>query len=474
MNYFLIKSQLFILFFCFQLVRQENEVALIPAIKFEDQRLTSFAGLVIYQPLFSILKIKQKLKACFSHRKVTPIFGYHIITLLLVIHLIIGYRRLRHIDYYKDDPMVKRLLGVIQLPDVSTVSRILNNMDEKSIANVRRLNRELVLNRLLKSNILRITLDFDGSVYHTFGKNIEGTAVGYNKKKKGARSYYPLLCTIAQLGLVFDLHHRPGNVHDSNGAKKFIRECIEIIRYTIPNIKIEVRMDSAFFSDDIVTMLDSMSVEFTISVPFERFAELKNMVENRQRWKYFNNSWSYFESDWKPKKWVNKYRFIFIRQKSKKIYKGPIQLDFFIPHEYGHEFKVILTNKHIKAKKVLMFHNGRGAQENIFGELKSQSQMNYIPVKRLTGNQLYIMAAIFAHNLTRELQLHKNPIRERGTTEKRHPLWKFNELTTIRNHIIQRAGRLTKPQGKLTLTLSPNKATKKDLLYYLQAFNEAA
>ena len=50
----------------------------------------------------------------------------------------------------------------------------------------------------------RVTLDFDGSVQST-GRHAEGTAVGFNKQKKGARSYYPLFCTVAQTAQVLDL-----------------------------------------------------------------------------------------------------------------------------------------------------------------------------------------------------------------------------------------------------------------------------
>ena len=60
-------------------------------------------------------------------------------------------------------------------------------------------------------------------------RHAEGTAIGFNKKKKkGARSYYPLFCTVAQTAQILDLHHRPGNVHDSNGAKPFMAACIGI------------------------------------------------------------------------------------------------------------------------------------------------------------------------------------------------------------------------------------------------------
>jgi hypothetical protein len=346
-------------------------------------------------------------------------------------------------------------------------------VDGESIEGIRQLCRVLVIERLRKIGLYRLTLDFDGSVCSTQGRGVEGTAVGFNRKKKGARSYYPLFCTLAQTGQVFDVYHRPGNVHDSHGAKGFLLECIGILRQELPWVKIEVRMDSAFFSDEIVTLLDGLGVEFTLSVPFERFAELKKMIEERKRWRCFNETWSYFETHWKPKRWSSRYRFLFIRQKCKKLYKGPIQLDLFIPHEYGYEFTVIVTNKQTTMKKVLGFHHGRGYQEKIFGEMKSQGQMDYIAVRCLCGNQLYLMASILAHNLTRELQMVTRP-KSRGTTEKRSALWAFEELGTIRHHLLQRAGRLTHPHGKLTLTMHPNTAVKEGLIQFLEALKQAA
>jgi hypothetical protein len=62
----------------------------------------------------------------------------------------------------------------------------------------------------------------------------------------------------------------------------------------------------------------------------------------------------------------------------------------------------------------------------------------------------------------------------RGTTEKRSPLWIFEELKTLRSLLIQRAGRLTTPKGKLTLTLNGNEAVKRDFFMFLDAFKEAA
>ena len=444
----------------------------IPVIRFEDQALTSFSGLVIFQALFAKLNLKERLRWCFSHCTVSPIFGQHLIVLLLTVHLLLGYRWLRDSRYYRDDPMVKRLLGLERLPDVSTVSRSLLDADQRSVARLAALIRRIVLEGLSILGLRRLTLDFDGSVQST-RRLAEGTAVGFDKKRKGDRSYYPLFCTVAQTGQVFAVLHRPGNVHDSRDAKAFVLRCIEEVRAALPGVRIEVRMDSAFFSDEIVTALDDAGVEFTISVPFERFVELKAMIEGRLRWRRFAPDLFFFQTSWKPKSWEARFRFLFIRQAVEIRQKEPIQLDLFVPQQRGYDFKVIVTNKHTWVRQVVAFHNGRGAQEAIFAELKSQCQADYVPVRGLIGNQIYLLCAVLAHNLTRALQMETNPP-QRNTTEKRSPLWIFQELSTIRRNLIQRAGRLIHPHGRLTLSMSANPSVREELLHYLDALNVAA
>jgi len=72
-----------------------------------------------------------------------------------------------------------------------------------------------------------------------------------------------------------------------------------------------------------------------------------------------------------------------------------------------------------------------------------------------------LLATLFAHNLTRELQMATRP-QSRHTAEKRAALWIFEQLDTIRMTLIRRAGRLT-------LTISANHWIKRRLLQYLTA-----
>jgi len=427
---------------------------------------------VLFQQFFAGIDLKRRLGSCFRHLRSGKVFGRETIFLQLILHILLGYRELRDSRFYRDDPLVRRVLGLKRLPDVATISRMLKHADAKSAENLRRLLREMIFERLQILGLSRITLDFDGSVQST-GRCAEGSAVGFNKKKKGARSYYPLFCSVAQTGQVLDFLHRSGNVHDSNGARTFILACIQAVRDALPQVAIEVRMDSAFFSDEIISALDAWRVEFTVSVPFERFAELKQRIEGRKRWRRLNGEISYFETSWKPKSWDDRFRFVFVRTRTKKQQKGPVQLDLFIPYEYGHEFKVIVTNKTSRGKTVVAYHDGRGSQEGIFADLKSHCQMGYVPVRKRIGNQIYLLATLFAHNLTHELQMATAPP-ERRTTQQRATLWVFEKLETLRRTVIQRAGRLTRPQGTLTLTISGGQAVRSRLLQTLAKLRPAA
>lgn len=450
----------------------QSKTHAIPELRFEDQKLTSFAGLFVFQILFQRLDLKNRLRNCFRHLHSTRAYDHALAVLGLIVHLLIGFRQLRDVRYYRDDPMVLRVLGLNRLPDVATISRLLATADSDSVNSLRQLIRQMVLQALTGLGLLRLTLDFDGSVIGT-GRSAEGTAVGFNRKKKGQRSYYPLFCTIAQTGQVFDVFHRPGNVHDSNGAQDFIFACINAVRAVLPGIHIEVRMDGAFFSDALVTLLSDLGVEFTISVPFERFVELKKKIEGRRWWERLNKDLGFFELRWKPKSWNRRYRFLFVRTRSAIRDKEPIQLDLFVPQVYGYEFKVIVTNKKIRAREVIRFHNGRGAQEGVFAELKSQGQLDYVPTQTLAGNQVFMLSAVLAHNLNRDLQMTSHEP-SRGTTLQRSPLWQFERLETLRLKLINRAGRLNQPQGRLTLTMSTNPAVQEELLHYRAKLEEAA
>ena len=96
------------------------------------------------------MNLKNRLKKCFEHIAQHSIIGFHVVTLILVINIMLGFRKLRDIERFKDDPMVLRALQLRKLPDISTISRTLSKTDNESIKNVRILSKEISLERITK------------------------------------------------------------------------------------------------------------------------------------------------------------------------------------------------------------------------------------------------------------------------------------------------------------------------------------
>ncbi|MCF6247594.1 MAG: hypothetical protein L3J69_09560 [Desulfobacula sp.] len=73
----------------------------------------------------------------------------------------------------------------------------------------------------------------------------------------------------------------------------FMLQYFEKVKSQVPGTIIESRMDSAFFNQNIISLMAEKRLKFTASIPFARFAELKTMIEDCSSWQDIDN-----------KKWV--------------------------------------------------------------------------------------------------------------------------------------------------------------------------
>jgi hypothetical protein len=199
----------------------------------------------MFQPLIDSMRLRARLRSAVRHLPASAGYCSSRIVLLLIVHLFLGWRRLRDLDYYRTDPLVQHVVGLKRMPDVSTISRRLADFDAHSIDKLRGVLSGIVAERAIAASPRRLTLDFDGSVITTKARGIEGTAIGYNARAKGSRSYYPLFAVMAQTGQAFDVLHRPGNCHDSRGAREFMLGCDAKLREEGFRGTLEVRLDGA-------------------------------------------------------------------------------------------------------------------------------------------------------------------------------------------------------------------------------------
>ena len=84
-----------------------TRVHTLPEVSFDDHRLTSFSGLVLFIALFKRMDLLAGLRRCFdSAADRGRVFGLARVVPQLVIHVVLGFRRLRDRDYYANDPLI--------------------------------------------------------------------------------------------------------------------------------------------------------------------------------------------------------------------------------------------------------------------------------------------------------------------------------------------------------------------------------
>jgi hypothetical protein len=353
-----------------------------------------------------------------------------------------GGRRLSHIPFLSGDPLVKRLCGLKSLPSDRSVSRWLWQFTNDSLQAFVTLNSEIVTEKLKELGLARITLDFDGTVL-SCGDTVKWAARGYNPQNRHAKSYFPLLCHVAQTGHFLRVMNRPGNVHDSKGgAIKMIKECIERIRAAMPDVIIEVRMDSAFFQEDIIKYFLREGIEFVVKVPMWKWLNLKGVIADRQRWYWANPRLAWFREEHIIDAWDLKLSLLFFREKLSDTPKKGHQLDLFTPDDGVYEYYVLLSNKDLKAENVLEFFNGRCSMEHQIAEIKGEFGFDVVPTRHYQGNSAHQQTSLLAYNLVRNFQIDTQDLKPRKKTAKRTNVWGFESLKTIRFELINAGARI--------------------------------
>jgi hypothetical protein len=382
----------------------------------------------------------------------------HQIRVLLAL-LWTGGRKLDHVRYIASDPLVSRFCGLTRLPKDRSISNWLKEFRQDSLRSLIDFNAEVVLEQLHGLNLPRITLELDGTAI-SCGKNVAWAARGYNPHQRYAKSYYPLLCHVGQTGHFLRVHNRPGNVHDSKGgALSILRESVERVRTTLGSaMPIEVRLDSAFFTEAIVGSLLRRRLEFVIKVPVWEKAGFKAMIQERKRWKRAGDRLWYFTREVQLNKWGFPVQLTFYRRKISDHPPKTYQYDLFSPDDGVYEYFILASNKSVHPKTLFRFYNGRCAMEGQIAELKGECAFDTVPTNHYGANSAYQQISLLAYNLMRNFQLDTKLAKPREITLQRTGRFSFQSLKSIRFKLIAVAGRMIKREYGNVLRINANPA----------------
>jgi hypothetical protein len=428
-------------------------------IEFVPQQLTAYGGLELLRRYFRLLGLHHRIRQAFSGYGLGGDYGAGRLITLIIGLFVVGARRLEHLRYLAHDPLVARLCGLARLPTDRTVVNWLKQFTQEALQALIALNSALLYEQLERLNLPRLTIDVDGTVVRT-GNTVAWAFRGYNPHFKKDPSYYPLLAHLAQTGHILRLKNRSGNVHDSRGAVRFLRELIHELRDRFGrSLPLEFRMDAAFFQEEILTLLAREGCEYAIKVGFWKWVGLKSLVAAQRDWTRINAQVSAFESALRLEPWDLTLRVVVYRKHVGHPTRKNFQLDLFSPDDGHFEYSAVTTNKALAPAALWAFIAGRGAQEKTYGELKGEFAFDVVPTHHYGANSAWQHLSVLAHNLVRSFQLQTlAPAKPRS--RKRTYAFAFRSMRTLRFLLITRAGRLARIDGRQVLRLTQNPATE--------------
>jgi hypothetical protein len=434
------------------LIARRNKI--LP-ISFVRQDMTTYSGLSLVDHYFKLYRIHYRIKKAFKSYGFKGDYSVGDIIFIVLIMLLLGAERLQHIDFIRNDPLFKRVIGLTRIPHRTKLSTALKQFTSDSLKALSELNSAFVVEKITELGLQEITVDLDGTVISTKG-NPSWAFKGYNPIKRGAKSYFPLTTHIAETGHFLSIVNRPGNVHDSNRALAVIRT----IRSQLSDFIIRFRADSAFCSPDVIDYLLHNRISFAIKAPFWKLLNLKTAAENRQRWLKISEQWGYFWME-NPIESINHDHSVIILRKKLRNSKKPYQLKLFSPNNGLHEYSAIVSDtKQWDPEELLKFVSGRSAQENSISELKSSFAFDHIPTNQYQANSAYMQISQMAYNLATSMQHDMGLAKKRTENKKKTRIFSTMEWKTIRFLLINRAGRISWEKGVKVLQMTKNQKTE--------------
>ncbi len=442
-------------------------------VEFSGSSLTSYAGLELLLRYLRGIGLNSLLRCQLQGSRLGGDFGVVPMTRLVLALVIVGGRRLRHLGYVAGDPLFQRFCGLTDLPSARTLSRWLKNFNEAWVERFRVLNAEVVSRVVRTLPLKTLTVDVDGTVLST-GLQVERAFRGYNPHHRKVPSYYPITAYLAETGHFLRIKNRSGNVHDGKASLGFLRSLLVQIRDTLgKSHQLRMRLDGAFFRQDVITFLESHRVGYAIKVPFYHWLGLQGRIARRRRWQRVDQDVEFFEDAMAITPWKTYLRIAIYRKRVYHRSAKNYQLDLFDPDDGYYEYSAIATDLDLSAPRLWQFLCGRGAHEKAIGQLKSGLAFDAIPTNHYGANSAWQQLVALAHNLLTSFQIESGAPRK-PKSAKRTALFVLKSVQTLRFEIFNRAGQVLKPNGAAVLRLSANRQVQQVFTRFARYLPKAA
>src|ERR1051326_3171725 len=422
---------------------------------FQDVALTHYGGLVLLQRFCQKLELRRQLQRHVRVPQRRSDFQTADLILALLFVQIAGLRRISKTQILQYNGTFLSLLGLGRFPEQSSLRRFLHRLQPQTVRQLVRLHDRL-RDQLFALPTPRgsLVFDLDSVVITVYGQQ-QGARVGYNPKKKGRRSYHPLLCFESQRQEFWHGSFRPGNTAANTGAVFFMQRCLNKVPSTLARSRIRVRADSGFYTGNLLGLLEKWGCGYVVVA--KQYGTIRRRAQTA-RFQQLGHGWETAEFQFQAHGWPKKRRFVVIRRPIPDDAQEQAQLTLFRDNRYVYE--VLVTNLKLTPWRVWRFYSPRATVEKTIRELLYDLPLGQIPTSRWVANVAYFHAMMLAYNLVHWFKRLCLPKDYANAT-----------VDTVRRDFLAVPGRLTHPAGRHILHLPAGYPLQKDFLQAVEKLN---
>ena len=403
---------------------------------FTGNKLTNYGG------LSPIMKYINKLKLGLSLNNLFPTIMHNAtkftnvqVLLSVVMASFAGINRLQRIAAFTYDALVKVLLGLETGLNKDVISTRLKGLGQAGAILLQEHLFKLMTQFLKKSQLEGITLDADSTVKTVYG-NQQGAEKGFNPKKRGAKSYHPLLAFVSELKLVVNSWFRCGSAYTSNGIGEFIKQIKALLPSPIKQVFF--RADSGFFNGALFALLESYHWTYLVKV---KLKNLKQLLES-QTWQPLpgNPDIAICEFQYQGKSWKKKRTLKAIRMVTEWV-----EADFMGSRQWipKYEYACYCSNLAVDVLELHELYKQRSTSETWIEQVKNQLLAGATLTDDFHANDILWQLNVLAYNLS---------VMMRYKVKK---LWR-QEHATFRDWFINLPAKLVHGGRQITLKIYEN------------------
>ncbi len=241
-----------------------------------------------------------------------------------------------------------------------------------------------------------LVIDIDSTICEVDGKAKQGASYGYTKKL----GYHPLLATRADTGEIVQARMRKGSANTQRGARRFIEELVARTRRAGATGELTVRVDSGFWSNETIVVLNRLNVRYTMAVRTSTAGIAKAIAAIAETaWAEIDYTLSgraeVAECDYTTGKGKHAVTRRLIVRRTRLTDAHQLKL---WPDWRHHAF---LTDLDSDAVAVDEFHRHHAVVELAIKDLKQGAGLEHVPSGNFQANSAWLQCAVLAHNLIR-------------------------------------------------------------------------